>query len=146
MCVCNYHPCCRLGHNQSVGSSVPVVSRWLGPGNRTFVEMASMVVTGWLVAFFAVKPIATARPSVKACQQTWCTETTNDCARSVYVVSRGAVRSAVSSYAAMRKVAGLRPVLVIALEWHIGLVLLCGCSGALEYPTTNSCRPINKSL
>ena len=31
-------------------------------------------------------------------------------------------------------------------EWHIGLVLLCGCSGALEYPTTNSCGPINKSL
>ena len=46
----------------------------------------------------------------------------------------------------MRMVAGSRPVLVIAWEWHIGLALLCGCSGALEYPTTNSCRPINKSL
>ena len=62
------------------------------------------------------------------------------------VVSRGAVRSAASSYAAMRMVAGSRPDLVIAWEWHIGLALLCGCSGALEYPTTNSCGPINKSL
>ena len=62
------------------------------------------------------------------------------------VISRGAVRSVVSSYAAVRMVAGLRPVLVIAWEWHIGLALLCGCSGALEYPTTNSCGPINKSL
>ena len=62
--------------------------------------------------------------------------------------SRGAVRSAASSYAAMRMLAGSRPVLVIAWEWHIyiGLALLCGCSGALEYPTTNSCGPINKSL
>ena len=62
------------------------------------------------------------------------------------VVSRGAVRSAASSYAAVRMVAGSRPILVIAWEWHIDLVLLCGCSGALEYPTTNSCGPINKSL
>ena len=62
------------------------------------------------------------------------------------VVSRGAVRSAASSYAAMRMVAGSRPALVIAWEWHIGLALLCGCSGALEYPTINSCGPINKSL
>ena len=62
------------------------------------------------------------------------------------VVSRGAVRSAASSYAAVRMVAGSRPVLVIAWEWHIGLALLCGCSGALEYPTTSSCGPINKSL
>ena len=46
----------------------------------------------------------------------------------------------------MRMVAGSRPDLVIAWEWHIGLALLCGCSGALEYPTTNSCGPINKSL
>ena len=66
--------------------------------------------------------------------------------KSVIVVSRGAVRSAASSYAAMRTVAGSRPVLVIVWEWHIGLALLCGCSGALEYPTTNSCGPINKSL
>ena len=62
------------------------------------------------------------------------------------VVSHGAVRSAASSYAATRMVAGSRPVLVIAWEWHIGLALLCGCSGALEYPTTNSCGPINKSI
>ena len=56
------------------------------------------------------------------------------------------MRSAASSYAAMHMVAGSRPVFVIAWEWHIGLALLCGCSGALEYPTTNSWRPINKSL
>ena len=62
------------------------------------------------------------------------------------VVSRGAVHSAASSYAAMHMVAGSRPVVVIAWKWHIGLALLCGCSGALEYPTTNSCGPINKSL
>ena len=61
----------------------------------------------------------------------------------LWYVSRGAVRS---SYAAMRMVASSRPVLVIAWEWHIGLALLCGCSGALEYPTTNSSGPINKSL
>ena len=53
------------------------------------------------------------------------------------VVSHGAVRSTASSYAAIRMVAGSRPVLIIAWEWHIGLALLCGCSGALEYPTTN---------
>ena len=58
----------------------------------------------------------------------------------------GAVRSAASSYAAMRMVAGSRPVLVIAKEWHIGLALLCSCSRALEYPTTNSFGPINESL
>ena len=32
------------------GSSLPVVSRWLWPGNR-FLEMASMVVTWWIVDF-----------------------------------------------------------------------------------------------
>ena len=31
-----------------------VVSRWLEPGNRTFLYMASMVVTWWIVAFFAL--------------------------------------------------------------------------------------------
>ena len=59
-------------------------------------------------------------------------------------VSCSAVCSAASSYAAMRMVAGSRSVFVIAWEWHIGLALLCGCLG--EYPTTNSWRPINKSL
>ena len=63
-----------------------------------------------------------------------------------YVVSLGAVCSATSSYAEVRMVAGSRPVLIISWEWHIGLALLCGCLGALEYPTTNSCGPINKSL
>ena len=37
--------------NQSVGSSVPVVSRWLWPRNRIFLEVASMVVTRWIAAF-----------------------------------------------------------------------------------------------
>ena len=55
------------------------------------------------------------------------------------------VRSAASSYAAMRMVAGSRPGLVIAWKWHVRLALLCGCSGALEY-ATNSCGSINKSL
>ena len=39
------------GNNQSVGSSVLVVSRWLWPGNRTFMEVASMVVGWWILAF-----------------------------------------------------------------------------------------------
>ena len=47
----NYHPHWRTGDNQSVRSSAPVVSRWLWPGNRTFLEVASMVVTWWIVAF-----------------------------------------------------------------------------------------------
>ena len=41
----------RSGNNQSVGLSAPVVSRWLWPGNRTFLEVASMVVTWCIVAF-----------------------------------------------------------------------------------------------
>ena len=36
--------------NQSFGSSAQVVSRWLGPGNRTFLE----VVSWWIVAFCPV--------------------------------------------------------------------------------------------
>ena len=28
-----------------------MASRWLGPGNKTFLEMVSMVVTWWTVAF-----------------------------------------------------------------------------------------------
>ena len=54
--------------------------------------------------------------------------------------------SAASCYAAMRMVAGSHPALLIAWEWHIGLALLCGCLGTLEYPITNSCWPLNKSL
>ena len=41
----------RSGDNQSVRSSEPVVSRWLWPGNRTFLEVASMIVSWWIVAF-----------------------------------------------------------------------------------------------
>ena len=33
------------GDNYSEGSTVPVVSRWLWPGNRTHLEVAGMVVT-----------------------------------------------------------------------------------------------------
>ena len=33
------------------GSSISVVSRWLWPGNRIYLEVASMVVTWWIVAF-----------------------------------------------------------------------------------------------
>ena len=39
------------GDNQSVGSSVSVVSRWLWPGTKTFLVVASMVVTWWIVDF-----------------------------------------------------------------------------------------------
>ena len=28
-----------------------MAGRWLGPGNRTFLEVASMVATLWIVAF-----------------------------------------------------------------------------------------------
>ena len=35
----------------AAGSAAPVVSRWLWPGNRTFLEVASMVATWWIVAF-----------------------------------------------------------------------------------------------
>ena len=45
----NYDPRWCSGNNQSVTSSAPVVSRWLG--NRTFLEVASMVVTWWIVTF-----------------------------------------------------------------------------------------------
>ena len=47
----NYHPRWCSGDNQSVRSSVPVVNRWLWPGNRTFLEVVSMMVTWWIVAF-----------------------------------------------------------------------------------------------
>ena len=40
-----------LGDNQSVGSSVPVVSRWLWPGNRTFLEVLTWWLPGGLCGF-----------------------------------------------------------------------------------------------
>ena len=43
----------RSGDNQIVGSSAPVASRWLWPGNRTFLEVSSMVVTWWIVTFLS---------------------------------------------------------------------------------------------
>ena len=52
----NYHPCWHPGDNQCVRSSVTAVTRWLWPGNRTFLEVASMVVTWWIVAFFLSQP------------------------------------------------------------------------------------------
>ena len=66
LCFCDHHECefyyiiitlllqfvhWRSGDNQSVGPSVPVVSRWLWPENRTFFEVASMVVAWWIVGF-----------------------------------------------------------------------------------------------
>ena len=47
----DYRPSASKGDYQIEGSSAPVVSRWLGGGNRTFLEAASMVVSWWLVAF-----------------------------------------------------------------------------------------------
>ena len=46
----DYHPSIK-DDDQSARSSVPVVSRWLWPGNGTFLEVASMVGTWWIVAF-----------------------------------------------------------------------------------------------
>ena len=37
---------------QCVGSSAPVVSKWLLPRYRTFLEVASMVVTWWIYSVF----------------------------------------------------------------------------------------------
>ena len=44
----NYHLRWRSGDNQSEGSSALVVCRWLGPGNRTFLEVDSMVDSGFV--------------------------------------------------------------------------------------------------
>ena len=41
----NYHPSTSKGDTYNEGSSAPVVSRWLEPGNRTFLEVASMMAT-----------------------------------------------------------------------------------------------------
>ena len=41
-----------LAGDQSVRSSVPMVSRWLWPGTRPFSKVISMMVTWWIVAFF----------------------------------------------------------------------------------------------
>ena len=38
-------------HQWGAWSSVPVVSRWLWSGNRTFLKVASMEVTWWILAF-----------------------------------------------------------------------------------------------
>ena len=39
--------------NRCEGLSARVVSRWLWPGNRTFLDVASMVVSWWIVAFLS---------------------------------------------------------------------------------------------
>ena len=49
----DYHPSTSECGNKSEGSSAPVVSRWLWPGNRTFLEVASMVTTWWILAFLS---------------------------------------------------------------------------------------------
>ena len=41
-----------LGDTQSVELSVPVVSRWLWPRDKAFLEVASMMVTWWIVDFY----------------------------------------------------------------------------------------------
>ena len=46
---------------KNVRSSAPVVSRWLWPGKRTFLEVVSMVVTWWIVAFLPSAYIYTGR-------------------------------------------------------------------------------------
>ena len=45
--------CWFLADNHSVRSSAPVVNRWLWPANRTFLEVDSMVVSWWIVAFLS---------------------------------------------------------------------------------------------
>ena len=55
------------GDNQTVRSSVPVVSRRLWPGNMTFFKVASMVVTSWIVAFFQWTLSAQQEESLKSC-------------------------------------------------------------------------------
>ena len=47
----DYHTRGRSGDNQTIKTSAPVVSSWLLPGNRIFLEVASMVITWWIVAF-----------------------------------------------------------------------------------------------
>ena len=51
----NYRP--SISNNQSVWSPIPVVSWCLWPGNRTFLEVASMAVTWWIVFFCAVRAL-----------------------------------------------------------------------------------------
>ena len=47
----NYRLSASEGDNKSEASSVPVVSRWLWPGNKIFLEVYSMVITWWIMAF-----------------------------------------------------------------------------------------------
>ena len=54
-----------LGYNQTMGLPVPMVSRWLWPGNRTYLEVASMVVTWWIVTF--VQSVCTHNMLLKYC-------------------------------------------------------------------------------
>ena len=53
-----------LGDNQSVRSLVLVVIRWLWPGSRILLEMASMVVSWWIVAFLCSDVCSKVRFSV----------------------------------------------------------------------------------
>ena len=43
---------CLSASEWSEGSSVPVITRWLWPGNRAFLEVANMVVTWRITAFW----------------------------------------------------------------------------------------------
>ena len=53
-------------YNSCEGSSVGllVISRWLWPGNRTFLEVASMLITWWTVTFLWCKDHITAAYSL----------------------------------------------------------------------------------
>ena len=64
--------------SESGGSSAPVVSRWLWPGNGTFSKVVSMVITWWIVPF--------SRSAITAKQEqatTLCDTSTSDQQREV---------------------------------------------------------------
>ena len=47
----DYRPSVSKSDNYKAGPSALVVSRWLGPGIRTCLEVANMVVDWWIVVF-----------------------------------------------------------------------------------------------
>ena len=56
----------------SVRSSVPVVSRWLWPENRTFLEVVSTVLTWWMMAFLpSVSPTQISYQIIKTVSHLW---------------------------------------------------------------------------
>ena len=53
------------GNNQSEGSSVTMISRWLWSGNRAFLEVASMVASLGIVAFWPSETGCSLNPSLQ---------------------------------------------------------------------------------